>query len=414
MDEIKLIGPFSQLLTMDNIPLKGSIADDQLEIIKDAGMLVKGGNILETGRFKDLLVAHYATMESLEEMDHPVVAMPGLMDAHTHICWAGSRAGDYALRLAGKNYLEISAAGGGIWHTVTHVRGASVEELAESTALRAEKMLQHGITTAEVKSGYGLDMPNELKMLESIRLASEKTRADLVPTCLAAHIRPRDFNGSSEDYLLEIIRELLPAVLESRLARRTDIYIDEGAFTPDEAIIYLTAARNLGFELVVHADQFSRGGAEVAVAMKAMSADHLEVSTDTDIKILAESGVIPVALPGSSLGLGIGFAPARKLLNAGASLAIASDWNPGSAPMGNLLAGASILGIFEKLSTAEILSGITYRAAAALNLKDRGILRKGMLADIIAFPGNDYREILYNQGQMEPELVWKRGVKVKS
>ena len=411
MQELRLIGPFSQLLTLDHLPAKGPLGDDQLEIITDAGILVKG-TILETGKFKNLLTKHYSSLESFEEIDSPAVAIPGLIDAHTHICWAGSRAGDYAMRLAGKTYPDIAKAGGGIWSTVTKTRQASLEELTNMTAMRANRMLQRGVTTLEVKSGYGLDLPNELKMLEGIKKANEKAAYDLISTCLAAHIKPNDFNGSPYEYLQWIIRELLPVVKSRNLSQRVDIYVDEGAFTTDDARYYLGEAKKLGFDIIVHADQFDRGGIKVAVELEATSADHLEVTSDEDIKIIAGSRVIPIALPGASLGLGVSFAPARKLLNAGASLAIASDWNPGSAPMGNLLTAASILGIYEKLTIAETLAAITSRAAASLRATDRGMLKKGLLGDFITFPCADYKEILYNQGSMLPDAVWKCGKRV--
>jgi imidazolonepropionase len=411
MQELKLIGPFAQLLTMDHLPEKGPLGDDRLEIISDAGILVKD-RILETGIFKDLLAKHYDSIESFEEIDSAVVAVPGLIDAHTHICWAGSRAADYAMRLSGKSYLDIANAGGGIWHTVTRTREATTEELTDLTVMRATRMLQRGVTTIEVKSGYGLDLTNELKMLECILQADAIAEADLIPTCLAAHIKPGDFEGSSMEYLQWIVRELLLQVLAHKLSHRVDIYVDEGAFTAEEARYYLREAKRLGFDIVVHADQFSSGGLTVAVELKAVSADHLEAARDEDIKKIAASSVIPVALPGASLGLGVNFAPARRLLDAGASLAIASDWNPGSAPMGNLLAAASILGIHEKLTMAETLAAITFRPAIALRTADRGILKKGMLADFITFPCDDYREILYNQGSMPPDTVWKSGKRV--
>jgi imidazolonepropionase len=408
MQELKLIGPFSQLLTLDGLPGKGPVSDDKLEIITDAGILVKG-NILETGKFKALLALHYNSLESLEEIDTPAVAIPGLIDCHTHICWAGSRAGDYAMRLAGKTYLEIAKAGGGIWSTVTKTREASAEDLTELTVMRAEQMLKRGVTTIEVKSGYGLDIPNELKMLKCIQQAGEKTDAEFISTCLAAHTKPRDYKGSSHDYLQHIVHNLLPVVKERNLSQRVDIYIDEGAFTSDEARHYLGEAKKLGFDIVVHADQFSRGGVAVAVELGALSADHLEASTDEEIKLLAKSHVVAVALPGASLGLGVNFTPARKLLDAGTCLAVASDWNPGSAPMGNLLTAAGILGTYEKLTMAETLAAITCRAATALGLTDRGIIRPGLQGDFITFPCSDYREILYNQGSMVPDGVWKKG-----
>jgi imidazolonepropionase len=411
MQELKLIGPFAQLLTMDHLPEKGPLDDDRLEIITDAGMLVKG-SILETGKFKDLLARHYDSIESFEEITSPAVAIPGLIDAHTHICWAGSRAADYAMRLSGKTYLEISQAGGGIWHTVTKTREAAAEELTEMTLMRANRILQHGVTTIEVKSGYGLDLPGEIKMLECIQLADVSGEADLISTCLAAHIKPRDFEGSSMAYLQWIVKELLPQVIKRKLSHRVDIYVDEGAFTADEARYYLHEAKRLRFEAVVHADQFSRGGLDIAVEFEAASADHLETTTEEEIKRIAASNVIPVLLPGASIGLGVSFAPARRLLDSGASLAIASDWNPGSAPMGNLLTAASILGIYDKLTMAETLAAITCRPAIALRTNDRGILKNGLLADFITFPCPDYREILYNQGSMLPDTVWKSGKRV--
>jgi imidazolonepropionase len=203
--------------------------------------------------------------------------------------------------------------------------------------------------------------------------------------------------------------DLLPEVMKEGLAKRVDIYIDEHAFSSQEARVYLEKAKAMGFDITVHGDQFIRGGSTEAVKMQARSVDHLEVSGKEEIDMLAASNVIPVVLPGSSIGLGVAFAPARKLLNAGASLAIGSDWNPGSAPMGDLLMQASVLGMYEKLSFAETMAGISYRAAAALNIHDRGVIKSGKKADIIAFHGNDYREIIYNQGKIKPVKIWKNG-----
>jgi len=232
---------------------------------------------------------------------------------------------------------------------------------------------------------------------------------DLIPTCLAAHIKPADFHGSQADYLESIVNELLPEIRAKKLANRIDIYIDKGAFTAAEALVYLNRAKNLGFDLVIHGDQFTEGGVAVASELGALSVDHLETMNDQEIKLLAASDVIPIVLPGSSLGLGGRFAPARKLLDAGCSLAIGSDWNPGSAPMGDLLLQTALLGIFEKMTMAESLAGITFRAARSLNLTDRGVLSAGMLADMAGFPVADYREIIYHQGSLDPSVVWKRG-----
>jgi imidazolonepropionase len=404
-EKLSLIGPFRQVLSLDNLPVNGCLSDDQLSVVVDAGILVKGGLVEAVGSFRELK----SLTADVERVDGDFVVMPGLVDAHTHLCWAGTRANDYAGRLSGKTYLELARQGGGIWSTVTATRAASPEALTELTLTRAERLFSQGITTVEVKSGYGLHVEAERKMLKCIREADRQSGADLIPTCLAAHIKPRDYDGSARQYLEHIAGELLPAVKKEGLAGRVDIYLDEGAFNETDARYYLSEAKRLGFELTVHADQFTTGGVRLAVEMGARSADHLEATTDGDIELIARSAVIPVALPGASLGLGTNFAPARRLLNKGASLAIASDWNPGSAPMGNLLMQAAVLGVYEKLTMAETLSAITFRAARALGLTDRGILGPGFLADFIAFPCSDYREILYNQGGIMPGIIWKRG-----
>jgi imidazolonepropionase len=299
---------------------------------------------------------------------------------------------------------------GGIWETVTKTRSASLQELTEITAHRANILLKRGVTTIEVKSGYGLTVDEELKMLRAITEAAQKTRAELIPTCLAAHIVPKDFEGNENEYLEQMVHTLLPAVRENNLANRVDIFIEQGAFSVHAAKKYLLKAKALGFDVVVHGDQFTAGVAALVNDVGALSIDHLEAADDKEISTLTLGNTIPVVLPGASLGLGEPFAPARKLLDAGTSLVIASDWNPGSAPMGNILVQASILGAAQKLTMAETWAAITSRAAKALNKTDRGIIKSGNLADIIAFKTRNFKDILYNQGQMRPAKVWKKGI----
>jgi imidazolonepropionase len=262
----------------------------------------------------------------------------------------------------------------------------------------------------EVKSGYGLSVDQELKMLRAIQQANQHSQTDMVTTCLAAHLKPKDFNGSAEEYLHVILRELLPVVKAEKLASRVDAFVEESAFSASEISPYLTQAREMGFELTVHADQFTTGGSRLAVEVSAVSADHLEASTAGEIELLAKSDVIATALPGASIGLGMRFTPARRILDAGGRLAIASDWNPGSAPMGDLLTQASILGAFEKLSNVEVLTGVTIRAAEALRMENQvGSLEVDKLADMAVFATDDYREITYHQGQLQPATVIKKG-----
>ena len=408
----KLIGPIRQVLTLDHLPVKGALRDEQLEILSHAGILMEREYIQKVGAWEELK-QEFPEAE-LQELDGDYVALPGLVDCHTHLCFGGSRARDFALRNAGKTYLEIAQAGGGIWDTVTQTRSLDQATLAGITAKNANRLLREGVTSIEVKSGYGLSVAEELKLLRAIKQASGDTAADLIPTCLAAHLCPKDWKGRPSEYLTEIADQLFPVILEENLSTRIDAFVEKSAFSPEEILPYLEKAKQMGFDLTVHADQFSCGGSAVAVRLGARSADHLEASGDAEIQALASSNTVAVALPGASIGLGMAFTPARKLLDAGACLAVASDWNPGSAPMGDLLAQASILATFEKLSTAEVLAGITFRAASALGLSDRGKLTPGQLADFILFPSSDYREILYQQGKIKPEGVWKRGSIVRS
>jgi imidazolonepropionase len=406
----KLIGPFSQLLPLSGLPLKGAIKDEKLEVVRDGGLLINNGIIEKADQFQTLLKNRSADTEIIEVKGRKTV-LPGFIDVHTHLCYAGSRAQDFAFRIAGKSYLEIAEAGGGIKDSVGKTRKASQQELEELLAKRVTKIISQGVTTCEVKSGYGLSIEEELKILRAIQNQSSKSKIHLISTCLAAHVRPVEFN-TNKDYLDYIIEKLFPVLKSENLTNRIDIFIEKSAFTAEEGEDYLTKAKAAGFDTTVHADQFTASGSKVAVKMKSASADHLEASGDEEIKMLAKSEVVSVVLPGASIGLGMQFSPARKLLNAGACVAIASDWNPGSAPMGNLLLQASVIATFEKLSTAEVLSGVTFRAAQALKLNDRGQLEKGKLADYVVFDTDDYREILYQQGNLMPEETWKKGEKI--
>ncbi|MEO6150581.1 MAG: imidazolonepropionase [Mucilaginibacter sp.] len=404
---VKLIGPFTQILPLSGLPLKGAITDDALQVINNGGVLVENGLVKAIGCFDELR----KEADSIEETTGANVLLPGFIDCHTHLCFGGNRAKDYALRVAGKSYLDIAKAGGGIWDTVGQTRLATAAVLTGGLLTRAERHLAAGVTTIEVKSGYGLNPEQELKQLEVIKAANALTKADLIPTCLAAHLLPKDFTGNARAYLEHVLHDVLPVIKKEKLAGRIDIFIEDGAFNTSDALYYLTEVRRQGFDITVHADQFSTGGSEVAVSVKAASADHLEASTEKEVRLLAASSTVAVALPGASLGLGMPYAPARKLLDAGACLAIASDWNPGSAPMGDLLLQAALLGASEKLTTAETFAGLTLRAAVALNLNDRGTLENGRLADMQAYPCSDYREILYYQGKLIPATVWKKGTR---
>lgn len=407
---MKLIGPFAQVLTMSDLPLKGALKDEQLEIKTNAGILIDKEKIQVIDDF-DVLKSQNPAAE-IVKITGKKVALPGFVDSHTHICWGGTRAKDFAMRNAGKSYLDIAKEGGGIWSTVLNTRKASQEELTQIIIKRADYLLKQGITTVEVKSGYGLSVESELKMLRAIKEANQYTKQNLISTCLAAHTLPKDFDGTHQQYLESIENELFPILVEENLTKRIDAFIEEEAFDAKVTIPYFEKAKDLGFDITVHADQFSTGGSEIAVRVGAVSADHLEVSTAKEIELLANSDTVATALPGASLGLGCPFTPARALLDAGACLAIASDWNPGSAPQGNIIAQAAILASFQKLSNAEVLAGVTARAAYALRTEKFGSLIEGNQANFTIFDADNYQEITYQQGRLLPEMVYINGEKV--
>ena len=305
------------------------------------------------------------------------------------------------------SYQQILSEGGGIHNTMTATENASDEELERVTVSRLDRHFNEGVLTCEIKSGYGPDLDQEVRLLNIINKINKNHAMGIIPTCLAAHVTPKIYNSSSE-YLNKIIEELIPVLEKKKLTNRIDVFIEEKAFSVSESSDYLSQLKNK-FDITVHANQFSSGGVKVGVDCGAKSVDHLEVIDDNEIRYLSNSNTSAVVLPGCSLGLGIPFAPARKLLDNNCKLSIATDWNPGSAPMGDLLQQSSLLGSIEKLSSAEVFSAITYRSADALGLNERGKIEKDKLADFIGFKTDDYRDILYNQGKLKPSFICKRG-----
>ncbi|MFV0155660.1 imidazolonepropionase [Empedobacter falsenii] len=404
---MKLIGPFRQIITLANLPLKGEIHENQVDILENGGIITDNETIVEIGHFETISQQH-PNIE-IERIETEQVLLPGFVDSHTHVCFGGNRAKDFAMRLDGKTYLEIAESGGGIWSTVTETRKKTVDELKDITLKHIAQLAKQGITTAEVKSGYALSVEGEIKMLEAINMANQESEIDLIPTFLGAHMKPKDFEGSNKEYLELLVKEVFPKLKSEELANRIDIFVEQSAFSVEEGDYFLNEAKKQGFDITIHADQFTAGGSYLATKHHALSADHLEFSGKEEVKNLANSDVVATVLPGASIGLGMQYAPARKLLDAGCCVSIASDWNPGSAPMGNLLTQASVLATFEKLSMAEVLAAITFRAAKALNLTDRGTIEKDKKADFISFSTFDYRNIIYYQGQLQPTNVWKNG-----
>ena len=399
----ELIGPFSQIITMVNLPERGAISDNSLEIIDDGGVVIEDGKIIEVGDFLSLSKNNL----DVREITYPCVLLPGFIDSHTHVCHYGNRSDEYAKRNSGISYQQILEEGGGIHNTMNSTSNSTDEQLTDDTLNRLKRHFQEGVLTCEVKSGYAPNLEDEVRMLRIINEIDSSNDIDLISTCLAAHVTPKKYE-SSKKYLDSIVNDLLPIIKEENLSNRVDIFIEEKAFSITEASNFLEKIKN-DFYITAHANQFTSGGLKVGVDNGAVSVDHLEVITDQEIDYLSKSDTTGVVLPGCSLGLGIPFAPARKLLDNNCKVSIASDWNPGSAPMGDLLMQASLLGSTEKLSNAEVLAGITCRAANALSLEDRGSLENGKIADMIGFKTNDFRDILYNQGKLKPSFICKRG-----
>jgi len=388
---------------MSNLPLKGAISDEKLEIVENGGIIISGDKILEVGKFSDLTKKE----KNVFEIDFSCVLVPGFIDCHTHICHYGSRSEEYSKRNSGMSYQQILSEGGGIHNTMYATEKSSDEELEKETVSRLNRHFNEGVLTCEIKSGYGSNLEQEVRLLNIINKINDNHAMGIVSTCLAAHVTPKTYNSSSE-YLDKIIEELIPVLEKKKLTNRIDIFIEEKAFSVSESFDYLSQLKDK-FDITVHANQFSSGGVKVGIDCGAKSVDHLEVIDDEEINYLSNSNTSAVVLPGCSLGLGIPFAPARKLLDNNCKLSIATDWNPGSAPMGDLLQQSSLLGSIEKLSSAEVFSAITYRSADALGLEDRGKIERDKIADFIGFKTNDYRDILYNQGKLKPSFICKRG-----
>ena len=388
---------------MANLPERGAISDNSLEIIDDGGVVIEDGKIIEVGDFLSLSKNNL----DVREITYPCVLLPGFIDSHTHVCHYGNRSDEYAKRNSGISYQQILEEGGGIHNTMNSTSNSTDEQLTDDTLNRLKRHFQEGVLTCEVKSGYAPNLEDEVRMLRIINEIDSSNDIDLISTCLAAHVTPKKYE-SSKKYLDSIVNDLLPIIKEENLSNRVDIFIEEKAFSITEASNFLEKIKS-DFYITAHANQFTSGGLKVGVDNGAVSVDHLEVITDQEIDYLSKSDTTGVVLPGCSLGLGIPFAPARKLLDNNCKVSIASDWNPGSAPMGDLLMQASLLGSTEKLSNAEVLAGITCRAANALSLEDRGSLENGKIADMIGFKTNDFRDILYNQGKLKPSFICKRG-----
>ena len=397
-----LIHSAAQLLTLASAGPKRGAAMGELGIIEDGAVAVKDGLIALVGPTSEV----WGQVAATEEMDASgKVVMPGFVDSHTHLVFAGDRAGEFEQRVKGATYLEIMAAGGGIMSTVRATRAASVEQLVEESRARLDRVLAHGTTTAEAKTGYGLDTENELKMLEAIRRLDAEHPVHLVPTFLGAHAIPTEYQGCADEYVDLVVEEMLPRVASSLVTHHSlpfcDVFCDEGAFTLEQSRRVLEAARALGFGLKIHSDEFRPlGGTRLAVELGAISADHLVCTPDDEIELLAESDTIAVALPGTPFGLGHHeYTPARRIIDSGGALALATDLNPGTCWCESMPLIVALACRFMRMTPAEAVVAATINAAHAVGLGHRaGSLEVGKKADILILDAPDYRHLAYRFG----------------
>lgn len=370
-------------------------APDEIAAIRSAALAWEGDAIRWLGPEPELPPA-FRDEEALDAEGGLVV--PGLVDAHTHLAFAGWRADELVSRLRGATYLEIAEAGGGIAATVRATRAASEEELLERSRGFLEAMARLGVTTVEAKSGYGLESETELKQLRVYRRLTEEGPLRVVPTFLGAHVVPPERREDREGYLDLLIEELLPRVAAEELARFCDVFVEEGAFTPEEARRVLGAAREHGLGLKLHVDQLADGGgAALAAELGAASADHLECVSEAGIAALARAGTVAVTLPFCALYLDQAPAPARRLIEAGVAVAVATDFNPGTAPSYHLPLAMTLACLRQRMTPAEALRGATAHAARALELDGEiGSLEPGKRADFAVIDAPDVETWLYH------------------
>jgi imidazolonepropionase len=339
------------------------------------------------------------------------IVLPGFVDSHTHLLFAGSREGEFEQRLQGISYQEITARGGGIMSTVRSVREKTREQLKALAKPRLKRLLAFGVTTVEVKSGYGLTPGDERKCLEAIAELNQEQPVELVPTFLGAHAVPAEYRDRRDEYIRLLLDDMLPDVAQNRLAVFCDVFCETGVFSLDESERILNRARDLGMQVKLHADELTPlGGAELAAKVGAVSADHLLCITDAGIDALAQSKTIATLLPGTAFFLGLPYAPARKLIERGVPVALASDCNPGTCPTENLILVGSMACMQMGMLPGEVVTALTLNAAAALGRSNRvGSLAAGKQADLIVCDVPNMAHLFYHFGVNHVRRVYKRG-----
>ncbi|MBN1149352.1 MAG: imidazolonepropionase [Anaerolineales bacterium] len=410
-----LIHSASQLLTLPGGPQRGRELG-RLGIIPDGALLIQDEKIIAVGASRDLRAA-YPDEPALDAGGK--VVMPGFVDPHTHAIWAGDRAAEFEMRLQGKSYLEILAAGGGILSTVRATRSGSLEKLLNETRQRLWSMFTYGTTTAEVKTGYGLRTATELRMLQALLNLDKEGPLEIIPTFLGAHAIAPEYKERPDEYVALVCDTMLPVLKDwwehnapYHAPPFVDVFCETGAFTLEQSRAILTRARELGFPLKIHADEFDNlGGARLAAELGAVSADHLVKTSPQDVQALAHSDTVAVSLPCTPFGLAeTEYTPAQDILDAGGLLAIATDLNPGTAWCENMQFALALACRSMRLTPAQAIAAATINAAAAIGRAGLlGSLEAGKQADLLILSVPDYRHLGYRFGINLVQTVVKRG-----
>jgi imidazolonepropionase len=406
-----LVENAAQLVTITP-SFRAGDAEGKLGVILDGTLAVKDGRIVWVGpageASNQVSLAPYA-----KEVDASgKVVMPGFIDSHTHLIFAGTREKEFELRLRGASYQEIAAKGGGIKSTVEKTRRASKEELVRIGKKNLDSMLSLGTTTVEAKTGYGLSTKDEIKMLEALRDLGQEHPVEVVPTFLGAHEIPPEYAGRTEDYVRQVIEEMIPAVAEKKLALFCDVFCEKGVFSLEQSRRILEAGKRYGLIPKLHADELTPlGGAELAAEIGAVSADHLLFISHKGMEAMAGKGVVATLLPGTAFFLFLGrYAPARQMISKGVTVALASDFNPGSCMTESLPLITTIACTQMRMTPAEAIMGITLNAAKALRKEEEiGSLEPGKQADLVVLDIPDYRHLSYHFGLNHVWKVVKKG-----
>jgi len=401
-----LITGISQLATAEGASAKHGRSMSELKVVKDAALAISGESIVWVGARGDWTGEAVATLDL-----GGAAVLPGLIDPHTHSVWAGDRLGDFEARVAGATYEEILLAGGGIRSTVRATAAASMEELVALAKPRVETLLRSGATTIEVKSGYGFAIFAEIAMLDAIARLAAESQARILATLLI-HLPPVE-SAERSRYVEKVCAELIPEVARRRLASAVDVFVEREAWHVAEAEQMFVCAKNHGLAVKLHSDQFhSIGGVELGVRMGALSVDHLEAAGEVQIEAIAASATVATILPGVSLHLGIPAAPGRRLIDAGAAVAVGTDLNPGSSPLYSHAAALGLAVRMNGLTLQEAIAAGTVNAACALGVSDRGRLEAGCVADFVVLHSKDWRELVYVIGANPVREVWVGGRRV--